>query len=332
MDMMLTNGSPQSEWSARPKPSDRTYSVKGIAIEDIIHLSKLTNTNPWVNIPFDANDEYVREMAVMLRDGLPSGLATYYELSNEVWNGMFKQARDAEKKGKELGLAPEGWKAGLMYYSKRCSEIFSILDEVYKDKPRTSYRKVIATQSANLGVAKINVESFDVYKKADSLAIAPYITFNVPMKKGKWNTLEADDVQNWSSDRLFEYLNEKALPGSLKNMDEQKALADKHGLELLAYEGGQHLTALGEANKNKELVALLSNANRDPRMAGLYEKYLDHWTKIGGGLFCVFSDMGPYSVHGAWGLLEYVGQDPASSPKYQAVKKWAEKIKKRDEQ
>ena len=58
-------------------------------------------------------------------------------------------------------------------------------------------------------------------------------------------------------------------------------------------------------------------------MGQIYARYLAHWTDIGGGLFCLFNDMQPYSVHGAWGLLEFVGQDPASSPKYMAVKAWA---------
>jgi hypothetical protein len=323
MDWALANNSRLSEWRDRPMPADRTYSQQGVALEEIIRLCNQTGKNPWINLPHLATDEYIRETAAMLRDRLDPGLTVYYEFSNEVWNGMFAQTRHANAEGKRLGLAPEEWKAGLMFYAQQSKRMFALLDEVYAGQPRERYRKVLASQAANLGVSQIVAESFGVAKQADCLAIAPYLTFNIPLERNQWNPLAAAEVAAWDLDQLFAHLNEKALPQCLRWMDQQKALADQFGLELVAYEGGQHLTALGEANKNKVLIDLFNRANRDPRMGEIYTQYLGHWTNIGGGLFCLFNDMQPYSVHGAWGLLEFVGQDPATSPKYMAVKTWA---------
>ncbi len=325
MDWMLANNSKQSEWSDRPLPGDRTYSQKGVPLELIVELMKKMNVDIWVNLPYLATDEYIRKAAELLRDTTDPEKTVYYEFSNEVWNGMFAQTRHAQKQGVELGLAKESWRAGGLYHSKDCLRMFGILDEVYQDQPRHRYCKVIATQGANIGFARIVVTGSDVYKQADALAIAPYLTFNVPMEKSQWDKDMpiAAEVETWSMDQVFAYLESRSLPQCIGWMDQQMAMAKELGLKLIAYEGGQHLTALGEANKNTTLVNLLAEANRDPRMGELYSRYFNHWKEIGGGVFCHFNAVNHYSRHGYWGLLEYSGQDPASAPKYLAMKKWA---------
>jgi hypothetical protein len=108
-------------------------------------------------------------------------------------------------------------------------------------------------------------------------------------------------------------------------MDQQKELADRLGLDLIAYEGGQHLSLLGEARKNRKLSQLMAEVNRTPGMGELYTEYFNHWADIGGGVFCVWNAMYKYSDAGYWGLLEYVGQDVTKAYKYQAIQKWADR-------
>ena len=328
MDWAHTNPSKQSRWQDRPLPQNRTYSKTGAAWEDMIALCNQSGTNAWVNVPHLADDDYIRQLAVLCRDTLKPGLKVYFEFSNEVWNGMFPATRYAEEQGLKAGLAPEKWKAGLLFHAQECVRMYKILDEVFVGAPEGRYVKVIATQAANQGVAKVVVGAPGVAEGADVLAVAPYLTFNVPVNASQWDAgmPVAADVENWSLDQLFDYLQNKSLPQCQRWMDEQMQLATEHKLGLVAYEGGQHLTALGEANRNKKLVDLLNQANRDPRMGGLYTAYLDHWTQIGGGLFCLFNDAGRYTNSGAWGLLEFWGQGAASSPKYAAVLKWAESL------
>ena len=325
MDLTLTNNATLSEWATRPKMEDRTFWKNGIAWEIAIEYARLSGQNIWINLPHLATDEFIRETAIMMRDQLPKETTVYYEFSNEVWNGMFRQTHYANEKGKEEGLGPETWRAGLQYYGKQCLNMFKILDEVYAGEPKERYNKVIGVQASNKGAAKIAAEGFDAYKHADSLAGAPYLTFNVPLKKSQWNPNmpTAAVVEAWSMDQLFEYLRTESLPTCKRWMNELKDLADSLGLAMISYEAGQHLSALGEVNKNETVVNLLNDANRDPRMGELYEDYLNHWTEIGGGLICLFNAMQPYTNAGAWGLLEYVGQDLSTAHKLQAVKQWA---------
>ena len=45
----------------------------------------------WVNVPHKASDDYVRNLAQLLKDNLEPDRVVYVEYSNEVWNGIFDQ-------------------------------------------------------------------------------------------------------------------------------------------------------------------------------------------------------------------------------------------------
>ena len=51
MDFFATNGSTQVNWSDRPLPTDRNYTIKGGCFEDVLLLCKQTNKSPWLCIP-----------------------------------------------------------------------------------------------------------------------------------------------------------------------------------------------------------------------------------------------------------------------------------------
>jgi hypothetical protein len=55
----------------------------------------------------------------------------------------------------------------------------------------------------------------------------------------------------------------------------------------------------------------------------MYRRYYDEWAKIGGDTFAVFSSIGQYSNHGAWGLAEYYDSRLADYPKLDATLRWA---------
>src|SRR5262249_9564607 len=45
----------------------------------------------WINVPAMASDDYVTQLATLLKDTLNPGLHIYLEYSNELWNGIFQQ-------------------------------------------------------------------------------------------------------------------------------------------------------------------------------------------------------------------------------------------------
>lgn len=107
----------------------------------------------------------------------------------------------------------------------------------------------------------------------------------------------------------------------------QKAYADTYGLDLAAYEGGQHFVAAtwGPYSSNASNTALhdlFSDLNQTTEIGDLYGYWFDAWQALGGGQFAHFSDYGGSSQFGSWGTVEYLGQQNeagASTPKYDAV-------------
>ncbi|MEM7262994.1 MAG: hypothetical protein AAF488_13460, partial [Planctomycetota bacterium] len=106
-------------------------------------------------------------------------------------------------------------------------------------------------------------------------------------------------------------------------IENHAALANDHGLQLLAYEGGQHLVGVGPLQSDPDLAALFQAANRDSGMGAVYEQLLAAWTDHGGGLFVHYHAVDGYSQFGSWGALEYQEQDPTTAPKYAALVAYA---------
>jgi hypothetical protein len=319
MDTLGTNNSKQKEWNNRPRLTHQSWS-EGVPFETLIDLCNRQNIDGWFCIPHLATDDYVERLAQLLKQTLKT--KAYIEYSNEVWNWQFGQAQYALARYGELKLpkAAGGGIGGAMeFYSHRSKQIFSIFDKVYgADRPNRIVR-VLGGQSAVGGLIEGMLKYEDVYKSADALATAPYFGVLPPGQP-----LPAKEIiEKWSLDDWFEKINSSGLPSHIKLINDNKALATKYGLPLIAYEGGQHLIGNPDQLDNDKITKALLAVNGDPRMEAVYAKYLNAWAEASGGLFCHFSSTGLWSKWGSWGVLQSPFQPLNSSPKYQALAKWA---------
>lgn len=314
MDLMQTNGSEVTTWAERPQLAAATCSSKGVPLELLCDLCNRQDADAWFCMPHQADDEYVRSFARQAKELLEPGRRVYIEYSNEVWNSMFAQSRWAGEKGTALGFAEKPWEAAWRYTAFRSVQIFRIWEQEFGGRERLV--RVLASQAANAYVSERIVEFQDAYTNADALAIAPYLAMNVKAD-------EAAAVLALGLDGVFGRLREQVLPETTEWLRKQQAVARKYGLQLMAYEGGQHLVGVLGGENNNDLTALFQRVNRDPRMGQLYNAYLDTWAALGGDLFCVFSSTSRWSKWGSWGLLEYYDEAPASQPKFTAVMEWA---------
>ncbi|MBN1124533.1 MAG: hypothetical protein JXA82_05960 [Sedimentisphaerales bacterium] len=319
MDFMHTNNSRIAHWSQRPTLQDATFSQKGIALELLIDLCNRLGADPWFCMPHLADDEYIRNFAQMVKSQLDPSRKIVVEYSNEVWNGMFQQSKFAGQEGIKLGFAEKSWEAAWRYTAYRSVQVFRIWEQVFGGSERLV--RILPSQAANPYVSERVVEWQDAYKHADALAIAPYISMNLS-PGGK---PDAKQVANWSVEQVLDYLENKALPESIKWIQDSKKIADKYGLKLMTYEGGQHMVGVGGGENIEQLTELLHKANAHPRMADIYAKYYAAWEDAGGDLFCYFSSVSKWSKWGSWGLLQYYDEDPAQSPKFMPTMQWARK-------
>ncbi len=314
MDWMKTNGSPIRRWSERPKPEDATFMVRGVPLEWMIDLCNRLNADPWFCMPHQADDDYVRRFAEMVRERLKPGLKVYVEYSNEVWNPIFDQHAWAAEQGRRLGLTQKPWEAAWRYTGYRSRRIFRIWEDVFGGADRLI--RVLAAQAVNPFVSRMVLESAAAHEQADALAVAPYIGLNVAPD-------QAEAILQLGVNGLFRRLWKRSLPRAIAAIGAQKQVADQYGLELIAYEGGQHLVGVRGAENNERLTRLFHRVNAHEEMARLYDAYFAAWQNAEGGLFCYFSSVARWNKWGSWGVLQYADEDPAVSPKYRALVRWA---------
>lgn len=313
MDWMNTNDSPAISAAARPLPSDATYMARGVPVEVMVQLANTLQADAWFNMPHQADESYVRELATVVRDQLDPDLKAYIEYSNETWNSQFAQFHYAIEQGQALNLGEgDTFLGSLRFHSQRAVEFFAIWEDVFGGSERLV--RVLAAQAANVWTGEQIITWQNAFEHADAIAIAPYFSCD-----DAGNPATVDTIAALSVDELLDRQMANVQEGgcAVQWMRDYAALAGQYGLELVAYEGGQHLVGYGGAENNEALTALFVEANRHPRMGEIYRTYLQAWFDAGGGLFMHFSDIGEPGKFGSWGALEYLTQD--SSPKYEAL-------------
>lgn len=332
MDWMKTNNSTQQNWSDRPTLNSSTWATNGASVEIMVQLANVTQSDAWFNMPAQATDEYVRNFAQYVKENLNPNLKVYVEYSNEVWNMGFGQSKwiIAQAKQEWTNSSDSDYTKLVDWYSRRTTQVTRIWDQVF-DNQKDRVIGVMAGQAANPWVLNRALQyKWDTVRKSDrdygidAIAIAPYFGNYLGQASNRallesWTTTQPDGGLN----NLFDELTQGglvpnspaggAVQAAINNMQKHSVIAQQRGLQLLAYEGGQHLVD----SNNAAVTNLFIQANRDPRMGQIYDRYLSAWNQLGGGLFMNFSDIGQNSKWGSWGALEHVND--AGSAKYDAL-------------
>jgi hypothetical protein len=313
MQWQSTNDNPVADWALRSTPAFATFAGPwGVPVEVMVELANTAGADPWFSMPHAATDEYVRQFASLVRTQLSAGRRVYVEYSNEVWNGIYPQAAYTTQRGLALGLSADPFQASLRFYSQRAQEIFAIWRTVFgADSARVV--RVLASQASNAWTAEQVLSWQDAFRRTDAIAIAPYFG---GFLSGGDGAQQAAMSESQVLDALL-----ADIEGPVRGWIADNArVARTYGVRLVAYEGGQHLVSAYVQPQYEPAVTRLFHAvNRHPRMYDLYQRYFDLWHEEGGELFLPYYDADVWSRYGSWGALEYVHQDPATAPKYQAI-------------
>ena len=302
------------DWDSRALPGDASYQGGG-PIEVAVDLVNQVDGDFWYNLPVAADDRYIREAARVIHGRLESGRNLILELGNEVWNwappfnqGTQYAVNQAVARWGDQGDGGANYGMAMSWYGMRSAQACQIFKQEFAaDSGRMEC--VIGNQAANSWLVEQAVTCpFHVqqdggtpcHQVVDAIATAPYMADN-----GSGHATASDVLTALRSDMSAN------VDGYMRD---NKAVADRYGLEYHAYEGGQHLV---DHNGDTPLQQLYHAANRDPEMENVYLEYFTLWQNHGGGLFMHFTNVGRYSRSGAWGAMEYQGQTDA--PKYQAL-------------
>lgn len=324
MDWMSTNGSTQSAWANRPKLTDFSWALSGGApIEVMVALANKINADPWFNMPHLATDDYVRRFGQYVRDNLARHLQAYFEYSNEVWNFSFEQSQHALREGKKL-WGDEGT-AWVQYLGMKSAQICDIMKkEVYVGQ--TNRVKCVMgiftgwedTQQYTLDCPNWAAQGNEpCYKHGiDVMAGTGYFS-------GCLNGSDSQStVRGWAREgaagitKAFEQVLDgrhfncsDTIAGNFESYKRMAKRASDRGLQLVAYEGGQHITSNGHPTQDDpEFINFHIALNRSPQMEEIYRKNFENWKNAGGTIFMHFVDISPYTKWGSWGALEYLLQ------------------------
>ena len=342
MDFFNTNGNPIINWTDRKLPtqfpqSSYAQSQKGVAMEYGIDLANALGVDVWINVPYQANDDYVQNMAQFIKDRLNPSSKIYLEYSNEVWNTIFDSQKYAQAQGTALGFeAPGLYGNSQKWYSYRFFQVFKIFRDVFGSQSDRVINTINAQSAVpwwaeqffsyeTTPIIKTNGQPFDLNptdEEIEALAIAPYISGEALNLGPGANvtqvlTLLEADIANVKNNQVIPH----------------KAIATQHGAQLINYEGGQHLFNNPNVPGGSPLEAFMA-ANRHPQMKAIYTEYLNMLFDNGVELFTHFNSVYWFEQNGGkyglWGLKEFQDQQPCVdappnnyiAPKWQAVREF----------
>jgi hypothetical protein len=269
--------------------------------EYVIQSANESMKNVWINVPVNASDDYVNQMATLFAQNLNSSLTVYLEYSNEMWH---------------LGFPQGPW-------NKQAA-----LDEVAAGGSNLNYDGATDPDILRFRrIAKRTVEIGQAFKAAFGSGASrirpvfnnawpgysPDMLTYVSKNYGAPSTVLYGIAQTGYYSSSDTSSATAIINGEMANSDSNRAtylqsriIATFYGLHSLVYEGGEGETgnpqAASPADPN---IAAKFSASRDPRMQQVMtHDVLGNWYAAGGDLYMEFSHVGRYSVYGFWGLSE----------------------------
>lgn len=213
----------------------RTSTGDGVPTNCLVQMANEARVDGYFCLPINATDEYVREFCDELQ--FMRGVS-YIELSNEIWNPLFPQAR----------YFSSDWNENMAAASRRAGQVFRIVKEILGDRAKC----VLAGQSANIWWIEraLNIIKDAGLRAPDCISTAPYFGHSL------------SDVADVAA------LND-AVAEAVAQAANAYELAQKYKLEYVAYECGQHITQNGGQNVNTtpELAATLGDYMRQLQKA-----------------------------------------------------------------
>jgi len=314
MNMSGITRNPVSQWRERNTPEKQTWGGKtaerGVPLEVMVALANKLGADPWFCLPHNANNDYIQRYARYVKQHLDPKLKVYVEYTNEAWNGIFTQSEYVKKKGLAMRLDKDKGKAGYKYYSLRSVQIFDMWEQAFGGTQRLV--RVMGAWTPYARLTDMLLSYRDAYKKTDVLAIAPYF---YPRLTSARRARSVADIFKLLYDKQEPY----SIPNVIKLIEVQAKKASQYGVQLVAYEGGQHLVDWDNRNVKQNPTKLFIEANKSRQMSRAYNDLLNGWKKAGGTLFVHFSAPRTPDWYGSWGTREYLTQPDHLAPKHQSI-------------
>ena len=253
-----------------------------------------TSIDIWINIPFNASNDYILTIARLMLKELKASANIYVEYSNEVWNGAFPQGKDNVRLANDSVLnhgdplklnydnisLPYYWAyRRTAYQIKRISDLFKTVFGKENVGPWKRVRPILAGQAVNINPLMQGLDYLNtLYGLPTSfihgIAIAPYFTLG---PYSRWQNLTVDQILAAFQSSISEFLPEQGW-SRMAPLGVHAIYAAWYNLSVYAYESGPDFIAGGCPDCSLDAKR---NASRDYRFSDICVNFLSGWYRFG---------------------------------------------------
>jgi hypothetical protein len=305
-----------------------------LAWEWQVMMANATNTDLWICVPVNATDDYITQLATVIKNGtivdgvaypgLSSTLKVYLEYSNEVWNSGFFQffwaytaARDEINKGQSASpmylpnttgyYNGSGTSAsGLLYYAEHAKHVSDIFRAVWgSGNMMTRIRPMLMWQDGTIGQGSAAdfVEQWFGPSNGYFYGCGVATYFN-----------PSGSIATMTEAQLIAATQAKVTSWNTNGLPVMRTVATEHGLNMDAYEGGTGVTLT-----NPMTQAEYSQIY-DPQMNAITQQFYNYWFANGGDVtnWLGLQGVATPASGGAYGIVEDPN-NPSGSPRWQGT-------------
>lgn len=298
--------SSSGRWSKRTTlASARQGNPEGVAVEYMVELCNELRADPWFCIPHQADDDYVRRFATLVRDSLHHRAKVYVEFSNETWNTDFVAGKYYREEALRRGVA------AMELVGARAGQVFDIWHEVFGSQAGRVVR-VAGVQLHNPGIATALCRALN--GRVDALAVGAYFAVRADR-----DPVDADSTTAELLAAASANLDNMVLPRITDHKNIADALSATLGrhIALMTYEAGQSIVARSQGG-GLGFDATIA-CQESPEMFDLYRRLIEGGQARGLELLVAYDFCGPRGRSDTFSVLEYLQQPVSSAAKYRAL-------------
>ena len=335
MQWSETNNSLQTTWALRITTSSavQTLGGYGVAWEYQIDLANELNSDLWICVPHQADDDYIFQLATLVA-GRYSGPRVRWEYSNEVWNTDFSQYAYAVLHAGDPGTGIPGgdtdYTSAIKWHSQRTAEMWALVEPVIS-AAGIEFVPVLGSRHRQTFTVRTELDWAAGGSGTALKDLYPNIECAIGLYIG--NAIGNSDQTGESPAAIIALLDADILTTFDPDTDNEpeevyaaKEDCDARGVKLTCYEAGNHMV---DTLANDTSAQAMVDAVRDPGMQALVERFVAQWDILRAletdpvGIMHHFEHVIRYQdpFDDAWeptfGYLEFIGQ--TDGHKYNAL-------------
>ena len=350
---LQVSSSQEINWSDRALTTNWGWSNQGCPHEACIQMAIEAGVNRcWVNVPIGASDDYVKQMAKLYHDNLPSNIELIVELSNEIWNwgggfngwpyvdtlangNSYTLPNSTTTYAEFFNLTPSPW----LYDGNIVNGVFTQTPEggSYVTDSYTRAARCAGDRAAH--VAKIFLAecadrpgmcspvfggqaAWDAWADcALSFLVArdgshPFTYVAIAPYFGASST---DTTTDQIFAEISAWMNDDtaANDGLLYVLACYRTIASTYNVKIVCYEGGQSLWPNIPTGQSYNGTDIETQCQTDPRMGEAYTTYFSILQQGGIYAYFDFCAFGTWSQWGFWGTCQTF--EDTKNPRYTAI-------------